>query len=212
MSTTPLTVPEAIRQRRSVKSFAPTPIPAEILHQVIELTLAAPSSFNLQQWRIVLIDDPKQKEALAAVSWGQKQLIQAPVTLVFAVSIAGWEKTFEHTLAEASRLEAWPEKVASYFRDAVPGFQKGLGALAREYAIKDALIAATHAALAAESLGLGSSFMNGWSEAGVKQVIGVENDPDIAIALLLPIGYPADVPKFSGRLDRKHTVFQNRLA
>jgi len=209
---TPLTVPEAILQRRSVKSFKPDPIAPEVLDQIIDLTLRAPSCFNMQQWRIVVVTDPAQKEALSEVSWKQKQLVQAPVVFVFAVSIAGWEKTFELTLAEAARIEAWSEKTVAYFRGAVPGFQKGLGAQAREYAIKDALIAATHTALAAESFGLGSCYMNGWSEEGVKKVIGAGDDPDIAIALVLPVGVPAEVPKFSGRLDRKHTVFQNRLA
>lgn len=208
----PLPVPDAIRQRRSVKRFKPDPIPEEVLKELVDLTLLAPSSFNIQPWRIVLITSPEQKAALAAASWNQKQISEAPVTFVFAVDIMSWEKTFEHTVVEAGRLEAWPEKVASYFRNAVPGFQQSLGALTREYAVKDALIAATHTALAAESLGLGSCYMNGWDEAKVKQLIGAGNDPDIAIALVLPVGYPSEVPKFSGRLDRSVTVFENRLA
>ncbi len=209
---TPLPVPDAIRQRRSVKRFKPDPIPEAVLKEIVDLTLLAPSSHNTQPWRIVLITSPEQKAALAAASWNQKQIVEAPVTFVFAVDIKGWEKTFEHTLAEAGRLGAWPEKVVSFFRSSVPGFVASLGARDREYAVKDALIAATHAALAAESLGLGSCYMNGWEEAKVKQIIGAGENPDIAIALLLPVGYPSEIPAFSGRLDRSVTVFENRLA
>ncbi len=210
---TPLTVPDAILLRRSVKSFKPDPIPPEILDQLVALTLAAPSSFNVQPWRIVLVEDPKQKEALAEVSWKQKQVAQAPVVFVFAVDLKAWAKTFPATIAEARRLDAWPERAADYFAKAVPDFHTGLrnSGLDREYAMKDALIAATHTALAAESLGLGSCYMNGWSEEGVKKVIGAADNPDIAIALLLPVGYPAEVPKFSGRLAPEVTVFKNRL-
>jgi nitroreductase len=207
-----ISVPDAIRQRRSVRRFKTDPIPEPVLKELVDLTLLAPSSWNIQPWRIVLVTSPEQKAALAAVAWNQKQIVDAPVTFVFAVDILAWEKTFEHTLTEAARLEAWPEKAVEYFRNAVPPFQKDLDALAREYAVKDALIAATHTALAAESLGLGSCFMNGWKEEGVKKVIGVEGHPDIAIALILPVGYAAEVPKFCGRLDRSHTVFDNRLA
>ncbi len=209
---TPLPVPDAIRSRRSVKRFKPDPIPEAVLNELVELTLLAPSSFNIQPWRIVLVSDPARKAELASAAWNQKQIAEAPVNFVFAVDIQSWEKTYEHTLAEAARLEAWPEKAVAYFRGAVPNFQKGLDALAREYAVKDALIAATHTALAAESLGLGSCYMNGWDEAKVKQVIGAGDRPDIAIALVLPVGYPAEVPKFCGRLDRSVTVFENRLA
>ncbi len=207
-----LSVPEAIRVRRTTKRFKPDPIPEATLKEIIALTLAAPSSFNLQQWRIIVVDDPEQKAALAKVCWNQPQITTAPVTLIFAASIRGWEKTLDHTIKAASECGAWSEKTANYFRGSIPGFQDGLGERQREYAIKDAIIAATHCALAAESHGLNSCFMNGWSEEGVKEVIGAKDDPDIAIALLLPIGYGEASYIYAGRLPEEMTVFRNRLA
>jgi nitroreductase len=62
------------------------------------------------------------------------------------------------------------------------------------------MIAATHATLAAESLGLSTCMMNGWMEDKVKAVIGAENDSDLAIALVLPIGYAAEPRKHPGRM------------
>lgn len=206
-----LTVAEAILHRRSCKRFKPDPIPAEILERVIDLTRHAPSSFNMQPWRIILVEDAAQKEALAKVAWNQPQITTAPVVMIFAVDIQGWEKTLEPIIKNAIDLGAWPEKFVTMVRGAVPGFQTALGEKAREYAVKDALIAATHAALAAESLGLASCFMNGWDEAGVKEVIGAKDNPDIAVALVLPIGYPLDLPKFAGRLPRETTVFHGKL-
>ena len=208
----PLCVPEAIRVRRTTKRFKPDPIPEAKLKELIALTLAAPSSFNMQPWRIVMIDDPVQKAALAKASWNQAQIATAPVTFVFSVSIRGWEKTLEQTIQTASELGAWTEKTAGYFRGSIPGFQDGLGEKQREYAIKDAMIAATHLALAAESMGLNSCFMNGWIEESVKEIIGAKDDPDIAIALLLPIGYGESVYTNAGRLPESVTVFRNRLA
>ena len=210
--TLPLSVPEAIRVRRTTKRFKPDPIPEATLKELVALTLAAPSSFNQQPWRIVLVDDPVQKEALAKAAWNQAQVVTAPVTFVFAVSLRGWEKTMEHTIKAGTELGAWPEKFNSYLRKSLPGFQDGLGEKQREYAIKDAIIAATHLALAAESLGLNSCFMNGWMEESVKEVIGAKGDPDIAIALLLPVGYGETAYSYAGRLPEEMTVFRNRLA
>lgn len=209
--TLPLSVPEAIRVRRTTKRFKPDPIPAVTLQELILLTLAAPSSFNLQQWRIILVDDPARKEALAKAAWNQAQIATAPVTFVFAVSLRGWEKTLEQTVKTALDLGAWSPKTADYFRGSIPGFQDGLGDKQREYAIKDAMIAATQLALAAESFGLNSCFMNGWIEEEVKEVIGAKDDPDIAIALLLPIGYGETAYTYAGRLPDNLTVFRNRL-
>jgi nitroreductase len=210
--TLPLSVPDAIRTRRTTKKFKPDPIPDATLKELIALTLAAPSSYNLQPWRIIVIDDPAQKAALTHATFNQPQVATAPVTFVFAVDIRGWEKTMEQTIEKAVELGAWTQKTADFFRGNIPGFQNGLGEKRREYAIKDALIAATHCALAAESLGLNSCFMNGWAEDAVKEAIGAKDNPDIAIALLLPVGYGEAAYVFAGRLREEQTVFRNRIS
>ena len=207
----PLTVPEAILARRTTKKFKPNPIPEVILKELISLTVAAPSSFNLQPWRIVVVEGPAQKAALAKAAWNQAQITTAPVTFVFAVSIRCWEKTLEPTIQMATELGAWNEKTAAYFRGCIPGFQDSLCEKQREYAIKDAMIAATHLALAAESLGLNSAFMNGWQEDAVKEIIGAKDNPDIVIALVLPVGYGEAAYTHAGRLPEDVTVFRNKI-
>jgi nitroreductase len=211
MRNLPLTVPEAIRVRRTTKKFKPDPIPEATLKELVALTLSAPSSFNLQPWRIVLVDDPEQRAALTKAAWNQAQIATAPVTFVFAVSIRGWEKTLEPTIQAATELGAWNDKTAAYFRSSIPGFQDGLGEKQREYAIKDAMIAATHLALAAESLGLNSAFMNGWLEEAVKEIIGAKENSDIAIALLMPVGYCEACYGHAGRLPEEITICRNRF-
>lgn len=208
-ATMPLDVPTAILQRRAIKSFKPDPIPPEVLRQLIELTVAAPSSFNLQEWRIVLVQDEEQKKALAAAAWNQQQIIQAPVTFVFAAEPFLPDGNLTPILDQAQATGAWNEATANYFRNAIPQFQTAIGDKRREYAIKDAMIAATHTALAAESLGLSSCFMNGWVEDQVKAVIGAGEN--LAIALLLPIGYAAEPRKNPGRLPLNATVFVDRV-
>ncbi len=129
---TPLSVPDAIRVRRTTKRFKADPIPEATLKELVALTIAAPSSFNIQPWRIVLVDDPEKRAALAKTAWNQAQVVTAPVTFVFAVDIRAFEKTFEHTIRTAEELGAWNEKTCGYFRNSVPGFQNGLGEKERE--------------------------------------------------------------------------------
>lgn len=205
----PLSVPDAIRQRRSIKTFTSEPIAAELLHELIELTLAAPSSYNLQQWRIVIVQDPAQKEALSVACYHQKQIVQAPATFVFATAPRAWEADLETVITMAVDQGAWPEAAGDLFREMVPQFQNGLGNQEREYAIKDAMIAATHMTLAAESLGLSTCMMNGWVEDKVKAVIGAGDD--LAIALVIPVGYAAEPRVNPGRLPVDHLVFGDRV-
>jgi nitroreductase len=207
----PLSVPDAIRRRRTTKKFKPDPIPESTLKELVALTLAAPSSYNLQPWRIIMVTDPDKRAALTKAAWNQSQIATAPVTFVFAVDVRGWEKTLEHTLKTGAESGAWNDKTIAFFRTAIPQFQSSLTDKVREYPIKDALIAATHLALAAESLGLNSAFMNGWMEDAVKEVIGAKDKPDIAIALLMPVGYGDGSYGNAGRLPQEMTVFQNTL-
>ena len=206
-----LDVPSAIVQRRSIKTFKPDSISPDLLKQLVELTVAAPSSFNVQCWRIVLVQEEEQKQALCAASWNQKQIIQAPVTFVFAADAAAGEKDLTPILEKGLATGAWNEGTVNYFRNAIPQFQAGLGEKRREYAIKDAMIAATNLVLAAESLGLSTCFMNGWIEEQVKAIIGAENNPDIAIAVLVPVGYAAEPRLNPGRLPLSVNVSVDKL-
>jgi len=206
-----LDVPTAILQRRSIKTFKTDPIAPELLKQLVELTVAAPSSFNIQDWRIILVQDEAQKQALAAASWDQKQVIEAPVTSVFAADPTAGEQDLTPILEQAMQMGAWNEGTVNYFRNSIPQFQAGLGDKRREYAIKDAIIASTHLVLAAESLGLSTCFMNGWIEEKVKEVIGAADDPNLAIAVIVPVGYAAEPRLNPGRLPLSHNVFIDKV-
>lgn len=218
LSTASLSVAQVIEQRRSTKHFLSDPIPSEVFGRLIELTLLAPSSWNFQPWRIVAVKSLEQKAKLKEAAYNQAQIGEAPVTFVFAAKLNAWEETIEPIIEQALHAGAWSEKYGEYVRKSVPSSQKALAVhnLLREYVVKDAVIAATHCALAAESLGLGSTFMNGWIEEKVKDVIGVPKTArdQYAIAILLPVGYPdPDRPaKNPGRLAKELTLFSNLLS
>jgi nitroreductase len=206
-----LDVPTAILQRRSIKTFESTPIPPNILKELLTLTIAAPSSYNLQDWRIILIQDETQKAGIAEACFGQQQPIQAPMTVVFAADPNAWKQDLTPIYEQGIAKGVWTPETVAYFKSAIPKFQASLGDRTREYAVKDAMIAATHFVLAAESLGLSTCFMNGWSEARVKSVLGVADNLDLAIAVIVPIGYPAELRGNPGRLPFEYNVFVDRM-
>lgn len=206
-----LTVSEAIRKRRSTKQFKPDRIPEALLQRLIDLTMLAPSGMNLQPVRLVIVEQAAQKQALTKACKAQPQIATAPVILVFAVDVQAWRQTFDLTIRKSCELGAWPAPVAAAIKNAVPSLMKGLGPKLHEHSIKDALVAADHAVLAAESLGLNSCFMNGWEEDLVKEIIGAKDNDSIAIGVIVSIGYAASIPKFPGRLPHSMTVFREKL-
>lgn len=46
---------EAIRKRKSIRGYKPSPVPKEILKQILEIAVRAPSGVNCQPWEFVVL-------------------------------------------------------------------------------------------------------------------------------------------------------------
>jgi iodotyrosine deiodinase len=55
---------ERIRARRSVRHFAPDPVPLDVLRTCIDSAAQAPSGANKQPWTFVLVTDPAVKQQI----------------------------------------------------------------------------------------------------------------------------------------------------
>lgn len=78
-----MTVTEAIQRRRSVHSYDSTrDVPLEDLKKLMDLSALAPSSFNLNHWRFVVVRNEEGRKRLFEASLNQQHLLQAPVVLV----------------------------------------------------------------------------------------------------------------------------------
>ncbi|TLG18148.1 dehydrogenase [Nocardia cyriacigeorgica] len=204
-----MSVAEAIRTRRTVRHYRPDPIPTTAIDALLDLAIEAPTSWNLQDRSIVAVTSDEGRAGLTWATGGQPQPQEAPLMLVFVAESLSWREDRSDVYEQARRNGAWNDEFVTMFSAASQAFQADLEerGLLREYAIKDAMIAASYVMLAATELGLASSPMNGWDEAAVKKVIGIEDRDDLAIALLVSIGYPAEQRHHPGRRARERNVF-----
>ncbi|MCX4984395.1 nitroreductase family protein [Streptomyces sp. NBC_00572] len=204
-----LSVADAIRTRRTVRHYRPDPIPDDALATLLELAVQAPSSWNLQDRSIVVVTDDEGRDGLTWATGGQPQPREAPVVLVFVAEPQSWRDDHSDVYDRARRNGAWDDEFIALFSAASTAFQEDLDrrGLLREYAVKDAVIAASFLMLAATELGLATSPMNGWDEAKVKKVIGIGDRDDLAIALLMSVGYPAEERRHPGRRAMERNVF-----
>ena len=61
-------VDEAITSRRSIRAFLPTPLPREVVEQILAIAARAPSGTNTQPWRVyVLTGAAKQRLSEAII-------------------------------------------------------------------------------------------------------------------------------------------------
>lgn len=203
------TVSRIIRARRSIRHYRPDPVPADLLRELVELALEAPSSFNLQDRSVVVVSSEQGRKALAEATGGQSQPQEAPVMLVFVAESGAWREDRTDVWETATRLGAWSPRFATASPEDARQFHEELSGrgLDREYAVKDAMIAASFLMIAAEAAGLATNPMNGWDEAEVKRAIGVADRDDLHIALLMPLGHPAETRRHPGRRDPSLTCF-----
>jgi len=73
---------EAIRTRRSVRSYRPDSIPEDVLRRVLEAARLAPSGSNRQPWKFVVVKGERTRRKLADGCGGQSFIAEAPVIVV----------------------------------------------------------------------------------------------------------------------------------
>ncbi len=119
---------------RSVRAYLPDPVTEDELRLIVAAAQSASTSSNIQAWSVIAVRDPERKARLAALSANQKQILEAPLFLVW--------------VADLSRLR----RIADQIGDPAPGLERLDSFLV---GVTDTTIAAQAAATAAESLGFG---------------------------------------------------------
>ena len=56
---------EAVKKRRSVRSFKGDPFPEEILFQLLEAACLAPTAGNVQPWKFYIVKNKEIRDDLA---------------------------------------------------------------------------------------------------------------------------------------------------
>lgn len=72
---------DAVRRRKSVRSFLPRPVEREKLDRVLDAARLAPSARNTQEWRFVVVEDGETRKRIAEAASSQQFVAEAPVVL-----------------------------------------------------------------------------------------------------------------------------------
>ncbi|MXQ53345.1 nitroreductase family protein [Shimazuella alba] len=74
---------EVMLSRASVKRYDPNHVmPEAEIDELLTLASSAPSSWNLQHWRYLVISKEEQKQKLMPIAFGQKQIEEASIVVV----------------------------------------------------------------------------------------------------------------------------------
>ncbi len=73
---------EAIKSRRSVRSFTREDVSEETVEKLIDAARWAPSAGNLQPWEFIVVRKPEIKRKLSIAALDQTFIEEAPVVIV----------------------------------------------------------------------------------------------------------------------------------
>ncbi len=101
---------EAIKERRSIRSYKDKPIEEEKLQRLLEAARLAPSAKNRQNWKFIVVKEKKIREKLVPACYDQEFIAEAPVVIAGVANPAfKWYRidmgiAFEHIALEAVGL------------------------------------------------------------------------------------------------------------
>ena len=195
---------EVVEERRATPSFDGEPIPDADLKKILEAGLQAPSGYNLQPWRFVVVRTPEQLRRLRAASFNQAKVEEASAVIVACGDKDGWRTDMEEMI-RMGREGGMTENYAAQARVNIPeylGNHPNLSAWLNRHV----MIALTTMLWMAEVLGYDTAPMEGYEAEKVCEVLRLPLSYEVVA--LLGIGHLQGPDKFNGgRFSMARTVF-----
>ena len=171
---------EAVRQRRAVKQYDPEhEMTREEVDQLIGLAKLAPTAFNQQNYRFVLVRDAELRKQIREAAWDQAQVTDASLLIVICADLKAWEKDPARYWANA------PAEVQDYMASAIDQYYRNREQVQRDEAMRSAGIAAQTIMLSAKSMGYDTCPMDGFDYDAVGKLINLPEDHVVAMFVVV---------------------------
>ncbi|UCB43815.1 MAG: nitroreductase family protein [Dehalococcoidales bacterium] len=197
-----LTVREAIQKRRSIRSFNQTPVPDEMIFEMLEAARLAPSGSNAQPWRFVVVTDAEEKKELRKLCFDQAFVEEAGVLFVFCTDLSVYSgRTRQTRMQEMINAGVFADRELDDSRTQryIEMPDESDTAFYLPMATANTYIAVEHIVLTATALGLGSCWVGGISDLkAIRDMLGIPRG--IFVHGLVAVGYTDTEPKARPRL------------
>lgn len=206
------TVKAQLNWRYATKQFdAQKKISAENWNTLEQSLVLAPSSFGLQPWKFIVVQDQKLRAQLRAVSWDQSQIVDASHLVVFAVKTdlgaADIDRHLQQIAAvrktDIAQLKGYGDMMRGFVSTPRPGFD------VLSWSTRQVYIALGFFLTTAAFLGIDSCPMEGIDPAAYDKILGLEGTGYHAV-VVATAGYRAATDGYAGlakvRFDKKDSI------
>ncbi|HVF49025.1 MAG TPA: nitroreductase family protein [Pyrinomonadaceae bacterium] len=201
-------LPEAILERRATIHFRPgEEVPDEYLRAILQFGTQAPSGYNLQPWRFVVVRDAENRRRLQQVAFGQPKVAEAPVVIIAFGMREEWKQNADEVFQEGIRRGAGDASKVEEAKQGAIGFVSSMSP--EMWLNRHTMIAVTTMMYAAEIYGFDTAPMEGFDAAGVKREFGLPEEAEVVALLAIGRAQEPDKP-YTGRFPLERLVSSER--
>lgn len=198
-TTDPRTVLEALQWRYATKAFDATrTIPADLWSSLEQSLVLSPSSYGLQPWKFLVIEDPALRSELRPFSWNQSQITDASHLVVFLARRTIDAADLDRLIEATSTIREQPIEQLAFYRSMM---QKDLvdgprSALIDQWSTNQLYIALGTFMTAAALLGVDTCPIEGFSPPDYDRLLGLDDSP-YRSAVVCAAGYRSADDKYA---------------
>jgi nitroreductase len=201
-------ITQVLLDRRATAHFKSDPVPAEYLEAILRFAAQAPSGYNLQPWRFIVVREKQNRQRLQKAAMDQAKVGEAPVVIIAFAVKDDWKNHMDSIFQEGVRRGVGKadqmeniEKMAAKYLDHFP---------AAVWLNRHTMIAFTTMMLVAEAYGLDTAPMEGFDPEAVKEEFALP--PEAEVIGLLAMGFAKEPDKvYGGRLALEEVIYEEEF-
>jgi nitroreductase / dihydropteridine reductase len=179
--------PDVVRQRYACKKFDGTPVPQEVIDELVEIARLAPSGLNLQPWKIKIVTEQYVKDELYLVAAEQPSITTCSHLFVLCAD-AELVPLVEKD-EKAMRAVGVPDVIREHVYELAMGLAKAPYEVRLGYAKNMVYIMLANIVNGAKALGLDSCPVTNFQPEEFSRILGIPEG--LVPTVIAPVGYAA---------------------
>lgn len=198
MTIQPLNLLAALNFRYATKAFDPSrKIPNETWHAIEKSLVLTPSSFGLQPWKFLIVENPEIREKLRTASWNQPQLTDASHLVVCTARTDLTQADIDSWIARLSEVQGVSPEALAGLSGMITSFSSAMTTAEKQaWNTRQVYIALGQLMTAAAVLGIDSCPLEGISPADYDTILGLPGT-GYATAVACALGYRSPEDKYA---------------
>ena len=199
---------KSLEWRYATKVFDATKIISAEVWGALEKTLMlTPTSYGLQPYKFLVVQDAAKRAALLPHSWGQKQVVDCSHFVVFTARTEMKEADVDKLISRTVELRKLPAGALDAYRGMMLGdiVNGPRGKTAHEWAARQCYIALGSLMTAAAVLGVDACPMEGLAPAEYDRILKLEGS-GYKTVVACALGYRAAGDKYAGLAKVRYTA------